>query len=68
MIKVNAIRGRLAELGKTQAWLAEKIGMSPNTMSDRMTCKSSFTLAEVNSICEALDIQSPREKQDIFLS
>ncbi len=68
MIKVNALRGRLAELGKTQGWLAEQIGMSPNTLSDRMNCKSSFTLAEVNSICKALHIQSAQEKQDIFLS
>ena len=67
MVKVNLLRSRLALRNMTQKDLARQIGISRNTMSSRMTGKSSFTLEEVEKICEILLIQNPAEKREIFL-
>ncbi len=68
MVKVNLLRSRLALLGMSQADLADRIGMSKNTMSSRMTGKSSFNLEEVAAICEVLGIIKNEEKREIFLA
>ena len=68
MMKVNLIRSRLALRNMTQKDLARQIGISRNTMSSRMTGKSSFTLEEVDRICEILGIRDKAEAKEIFLS
>ena len=67
MVKVNEIRSRLALKEMTQLDLAERLGISKNTMSSRMTGKSFFTLEEVEQICEILGIETVMEKRNIFL-
>ena len=66
MVKVNVIRSRLALLGMSQKNLADRLGISKNTMSSRMTGKSSFTVAEMDMICEILGFDRMTEQRDIF--
>ncbi len=68
MVRTNVIRARLALLGMTQQDLADRLGISKNTLSSRMNGKSSFTLEEIEAICEILSITDPAEKRYIFLS
>lgn len=68
MLNVNLLKSKLAIAGMSQKELAHKIDISENTMSQRMTCQSDFTLKEINAICKELNITSGREKADIFLS
>lgn len=66
-MKVNVVRSRMALLEKSQGEIAKLLGISKNTMSSRMTGRSSFTLEEVEKLCEILKIDDPEEKLDIFL-
>ena len=67
-MKVNVIRSKMALLGKSQKQIAEMLGISRNTMSSRMTGHSSFTLEEVEKLCEILRIEDVDEQRYIFLS
>lgn len=66
-MKVNVIRSRLALKSMTQKELADLIGISENTMSSRMTGKSSFTVPEMDLICDILGFDKVTEERDIFL-
>ncbi len=68
MLKVNMLRSKLALQGMSQHQLADRLGVSKNTLSSRMNGKSSFTLEEVERICEILEIHNPTEQKQIFLS
>ena len=68
MLNRNLLKSAMARMGLTQGALAERIGMSENTLSSRMLGTSSFNIDEVDKICEILDIQSNDEKAAIFLA
>ena len=68
MVKVNMIRSRMALLEMSQKTLAERLGISKNTLSSRMTGRSSFTLEEIERLCSVLEITDSSEKKLIFLS
>ena len=67
-MKVNVIRSKMTLLGMSQAKVADKMGISVNTMSSRMQGHTSFTLKEVARLCEILEIQDPEEQKDIFFT
>lgn len=50
------VRANLARRGKTKVWLAEQLGMSTATLQRRLAGRSSFSLAEISTIAESLDI------------
>lgn len=53
------IRSKIVLEGMTQRELAEKIGMSPNSLSRKLQRKRVFTLPEVCAICDVLHITDP---------
>ncbi|MEG0430274.1 MAG: helix-turn-helix transcriptional regulator [Anaerovoracaceae bacterium] len=57
----NLLRGRIAEKGLTQQELANKIGISNNSLSRKMLGKRQFALGEVIRICDVLEIENPKE-------
>lgn len=67
-MKVNVLKGIMAEKGFTQTAIAKRIGMNKNTLSSRMRGRSSFRVDEIDRICSVLDIIDPELKSDIFLS
>lgn len=68
MLNRNRFKGAIAKAGMTQNALAKELRISENTMSSRVTGKSSFTVDEVDSICNILKISDPEEKAEIFLA
>ena len=67
MLDRNKLLGKMAESGYTQKSLAEVINCTGNTFSGKITGKYDFKLSEVELICEALGIDSPAERAQIFL-
>ena len=58
------LRARFTELGLTQAEVAEKIGISANSLSRKLNGRQDFKLSEVRSLCNVLGIDNQTE---IFL-
>jgi hypothetical protein len=66
VLNQNLLRGKIVSCGLTQGHLAKKLNMTENTFSKKMRT-GSFTIAQVDCLCEALRIDSPEEKCEIFL-
>ena len=56
MKKLNRIKGALADAGKTNIWLAEKVGRDPVTVSTWCTNTSQPDLSTLSKIADALEI------------
>lgn len=56
MEKLNRIKGALADAGKTNLWLAEKVGRDPVTVSKWCTNSSQPDLQTLSKIAEALQV------------
>lgn len=60
-MNVNLLKGKMAEKQFTQGLLAEKIGISENSLSRKMLGKREFRLSEMVEICKVLGIENPKE-------
>ena len=56
MEKLNRIKGALADAGKTNLWLAEKVGRDPVTVSKWCTNSSQPDLQTLSKIAEVLQV------------
>lgn len=52
----SKLLGKIRECGKTQAELAEDIGINKATLSCKLNGRNSFTAAEMIAICKELNI------------
>ena len=52
------LRGLIREKGYTQGDVAEAIGITAGTFSDKINNKATFSTNEVDSICRMLDISN----------
>ncbi|MGL4483550.1 MAG: helix-turn-helix domain-containing protein [Anaerovoracaceae bacterium] len=59
-MNVNKLKGKMAEAGINQNELADKMGLSRNSVSRKLTGSSEFTLSEAEKICIILDINEPK--------
>lgn len=55
------IKMKMVENNLTQGQLAEKIGMSQNSLSRKFLGKREFTVSEATRICKVLGIKKPGE-------
>ena len=62
------IAAKIAENGLAYYNVADKLGVSKNTFSKRMSDPSKFTAEEILKLCDILGIQEDSEKCRIFLS
>lgn len=58
MIRIDKLRGLIAEKGFTQTDVAKKIGITPKTFYDKMS-KSVFGSDEIQIMIDMLDIKDP---------
>lgn len=56
----------IVESGKKKSYLAEKIGCSRQYFRMKCNNEAPFTVAEVNILCEELNITKLSEKEKIF--
>ena len=68
MVNAALLRGKIVSNGFTQRTLAQKMGMSENSLCAKITGKSEFDLSQVMRLCDLLKIVSPEEKCQIFLN
>lgn len=61
------LKGRLVAGGMTQKALCEKTGISLSVLNAKINGHYPFTVDEVVRICDVLGIDSPEEKEAIFL-
>ena len=58
--KYSRLRGLAIELGLTHAEIAQAIGISPTSFSNKISGKFDFTIPEMKAICSILKIE-PQE-------
>lgn len=58
----------LIRKGMTQNDLAKMLGMTKNTLSNKVNGHTSVYTHEAKKICEILEINDPKEQANIFLS
>lgn len=68
--EVNKALFRMAVLraGYTQTQLAKELGVSKNTLSNKVNGRVNVTVVEAQKICEILHITDNVEKAQIFLT
>lgn len=67
-MKANILRGEMVANGLTVQDVADRMGLSRNTLSSRLSGHSSFDTEEIIKLCEILHIQEPGRKVEIFLT
>ena len=65
-VNQNRFEGAIRAAGFTQERLAEKMGISANTLTTKKK-KGTFTIAQVELVCSILGIDDPKDKCEIFL-
>lgn len=64
----NKLKGKIAEKGLSQRFLAEQLGITKNTFNFKINGKSLFNTEEIKIMCSLLGIEDDSEKAEIFLS
>lgn len=59
---------QISRLGFSQATFAKELGMSKNTLNNKLNGRGYFTTKEIKQICERLNIKDPKLIVDIFLN
>lgn len=54
----NALRGRIVEKYGSQARFAQELGVSPVSVSEKMTCKTGFSQKDIEKWRELLEIKA----------
>lgn len=64
----NRLKGKIIEAGFTQRALAAQMGMTKNTLNNKVNGKTPFNLDEAEKLCAILGIRDDAEKAQIFLT
>lgn len=64
----NRLKGKIVEAGFSQRALAAQMGMTKNTLNNKINGKTPFNLNEAKQLCEILGIHDDAEKAHIFLT
>lgn len=68
MIDKKEFRSAMVLKGYSYRTLAEALGVTKDTISNKVNGKSSFTTEEAVKLCTLLEIVDPAKKSKIFLS
>ena len=68
MLNSIELKKKMVDRGMTQGALARAIGISEGAFSNKMRGHTCFNTEEITLICDALQIEDPQVKCDIFLS
>lgn len=67
-MNINKLLGLMAEKRISQRELAQKLGVSKNTINNKINGKGKFDTVEATKICEILEVTDPKIKIEIFLN
>ncbi len=57
---------RIAKSGYKKSYIAKVLGITPETLSRKISNSSYFNINEMRALCELLGINTPEEKDLIF--
>ena len=66
VLNTNLLKSEFIKNGFTQKKVAEKIGISENSLSRQLAGKRDFTLTEVNQLISLLNLSDEKNIHDIF--
>jgi transcriptional regulator with XRE-family HTH domain len=67
-MKLNLLKGEIVANGFTVQDVADKLGITRNTMYSRLNGKTFFNAKEIIQLCEILNISDASRRSEIFLS
>ena len=68
MTDTEALKKKMAEHGLKQAYIADRLGLTPYGFANKVNNKTEFKSSEIKLLCEILNITSLREKESIFFN
>lgn len=66
MVDTQMLESIISDSGKKRTYLAEKIGISVQSLKLKINNKSDFKLSEVSDLCQELGITKLADKEKIF--
>lgn len=66
MTNTNLLRQKIEESGLKLQFIADKLGISRQTLIAKINGKSEFNQTEIQILCDLLNIKSLKEKNLIF--
>lgn len=66
MANLNKLNDLIECKGVKKTWLAEQLGITPQTLIYKLYGASDFKLQEVNTLCKILNIDEKETKQIFF--
>lgn len=66
MYSYSKLKGRIVERYGTQANFAYKLGISKNSMSKKLTCKTEFSQSDIKRWAELLGIEKGEYEEYFF--
>ena len=67
MVNTKKLKLLIFSAGKSQKEVAKEVGMSANSLSNKINGLREFTVGEVVRLCDVLCIEDNAEKAEIFL-
>jgi len=68
MTNTTLLEERIVAAGVMKKYIAEKLGLSPYGLANKIAGKNEFKSNEIKELCKILNITSLREKENIFFS
>jgi len=68
MTNKELILERIKKSGLKKKYIAEKLGISYNSLVNKINGDTDFTASQVNNFCKLLNITSLKEKEEIFFA
>lgn len=68
MTNTELLKEKIRGSGLRTGFICEYLGISRQSLHNKLSRKTEFSLEEVRRLCELLDITSLREKEKIFFS
>lgn len=60
-MQFNKLKGRMKEMGLSQEQVSNMLGISTQSFNAKINNRNQFTLGEVISLCDLLNIENPKE-------
>lgn len=68
MTNVKLLDEKIQQSGLKKQFIAEKIGVTPTTLSSLLNGRAEFKTSQVSAICKILNIQDDAEVKAIFFA
>lgn len=68
MTNVQLLEEKIQQSGLKKVFIAEKIGVTPNTLTALLNNKAEFKVSQIRAICQVLNIRDDAEVKAIFFA